>query len=250
VEYSRWAPLYRQIAAEFGFPFESEEAAAAELRALLPPEAFEAPIDRLGARIRDREVIVVGLAPGAGSPPLEKLGHAEATRAIVAADGAASICLSAGIVPEVIVTDLDGPVPAEVSANARGAFVVVHAHGDNRPALAEWVPQFPGPITGSWAGPPTEELVNFGGFTDGDRAVFLAEALGARRILLFGFDFEEVSQPDPGGRKLRKLAWARRVIDLLARESSVPIAWLRGDGSQRPVHVFEGVEEPTGPSIQ
>lgn len=249
MEYTRWVPEYRHIAEEFGFPFESEEAAALELTALLPPEARESPTERLRGRLQGREVIVVGLAPASGAPPIEKLGRAEHPRAVVAADGAAQVCLDAGIVPEVIVTDLDGPVAAEVSANARGALVLVHAHGDNRPAIAEWVPQFPGPLAGSWAGPPREELVNFGGFTDGDRAVYLAEAVGAGRILLFGFDFEDVRDPD-AVRKRRKLVWARRSIDRLARGSHTPMVWLRGDGSQLPWQVLDATADPTGPSTQ
>ena len=35
-------------------------------------------------------------------------------------------------------------------------------------------------------------VYNFGGFTDGDRAVFLAEELGAKKIFLIGFDFGEI----------------------------------------------------------
>ena len=33
---------------------------------------------------------------------------------------------------------------------------------------------------------------NFGGFTDGDRAVFLAVQLGAKKLILAGMDFGKV----------------------------------------------------------
>ena len=135
-------------------------------------------------------MIVVGLAPRAGPPPIWRLPSSEPPAVVVAADGATTACLDAGIVPGVIVSDLDGPLAAEVSANRRGSLVVVHAHGDNIEVVAEWVPQFPAELAGSWAGPPRPALLNVGGFTDGDRAVFLAEHSGA--------------QPDPAlGVRLR-----------------------------------------------
>ncbi|EQD44563.1 protein containing DUF115, partial [mine drainage metagenome] len=151
------------------------------------------------------------------------------------ADGAAEVCLRAGIVPDLLVTDLDGPVPTEVAANARGTLVVVHAHGDNEPALEEWVPQFPGELAGSWAGPPADDLLDVGGFTDGDRGAYLAAAAGARRVLLWGFDFDRVDDPDgPGAaRKRRKLRWARVALEALAADGAPVATWER-DGSVTP----------------
>ena len=236
MEYALWAPLYARIAAEFGYPFADEERSAEGLRALLPEPARLRPLERVARRLAGREVVVVGLAPDAGPPPLWRLPSFDAQPVVVAADGATVACLDAGIVPSVIATDLDGPVPAEIGANRRGALVAVHAHGDNRAAIEEWVPQFPGELVGSWAGPPGEGLFDVGGFTDGDRAVFLAEHVGARRILLWGFDFERTDAGEPGAaeRKRAKLAWARRAIDALAEASPTPIEFWRKDGSRGP----------------
>ena len=254
MEYAEWAPQYRRIAAEFAFPFAGEEAAAFELVGLLPPEAREAAGERLRARLDGRTAIVVGLAPGGGAPRLDRLPPEPRRPAILAADGAAERCLRAEIVPDVVVTDLDGPVPAEVTSNARGALLLVHAHGDNRSRLREWVPEFPGPLAGSWAGPPRHGLVDFGGFTDGDRAVFLAEALGATRILLVGFEFDRVDEPDPilASRKRAKLAWARRLVDLLAQRGRCPILTWPAEGPPVPYapQAPTGEELPSGPSTQ
>jgi 2-amino-4-hydroxy-6-hydroxymethyldihydropteridine diphosphokinase len=233
MEYPEWAPRYERIRSEFGFPMAAEERSAARLVQLLPEPARASGLARAVARLRDREVVVVGLAPHAGPPPIWRLSSPAAASAVVAADGATGVCLDAGIVPAVIVTDLDGPVAAEVAANRRGALAVIHAHGDNGPALEEWVPQFPGELAGSWAGPPTPELLDVGGFTDGDRAVCLAEHARARRILLWGFAFDRVEEPDPVAlaRKRAKLSWARRIVSDLARTSPVPIVDWRPDGS-------------------
>jgi len=233
VRYALWAPRYEEIRSDFGYPFEREELAAATLERLLPEGARHEPLQRLRPRLVGRDVIIVGLAPGAGPPPVWRLPATGSGPAVVAADGATRTCLGAGLVPNVVVTDLDGPVAAEVEANGRGAFVVVHAHGDNIAALERWVPEFPGEVAGSWAGPPRDGLLDVGGFTDGDRAAYLAEELGALRVLLWGFDDESVDEPEEAVRKMkrRKLRWARRLLEELAREGRTPLLWWRRDGS-------------------
>lgn len=235
MEYRRWAPCYERIRADLGFPWPQEEAARDLLRSLLPAEARRAPRERLRGRFEDRDAIVVGLAPRAGAPPLWKLPRAGRRPTLVAADGAAERCLEASLVPDVVVTDLDGPVPSEVSANASGALVLVHAHGDNRDALARWVPAFDGELAGSWAGAPDEELVNPGGFTDGDRAAYLAADAGAKRVLLWGFDFGELPPDEPRpAAKRAKLRWARVALDLLAGEIGDRLLLWERDGRLRP----------------
>jgi 2-amino-4-hydroxy-6-hydroxymethyldihydropteridine diphosphokinase len=236
MEYSTWAPFYERIAREFGFPFNREEQSANRLDELLPSAARAEPLERIRHRLSGRDVIVVGLAPSAGPPPIWRLPSTGRTPVVVAADGAAETCLGAGIVPSVIVSDLDGPVASEVAANRRGSLVVVHAHGDNLAAVSEWVPQFPGELAGSWAGPPRPTLIDVGGFTDGDRAVFLAEQCGAQRILLWGFDFDRVDEPEGAARsrKLAKLHWARRLIEELARSGSSRIELWQRDGTRVP----------------
>lgn len=216
MQYEQWAPVYERIRTRFGFDWERERASAARLRSLLPPDGppvFPAIVERL----KDREVVVVGQAPGAGPPPVWRLVQSRPPPAIVAADGATVPCLDAGLVPDVVVTDLDGPVPSEVVAVARGAIAVVHAHGDNAELIRRWVPEFRGPVLGTWAGAPTPPLLDLGGFTDGDRAAYLAEAAGARRVLLWGFDLGRVDPALPdAARKLEKLRWAAVSLEHLA----------------------------------
>jgi uncharacterized Rossmann fold enzyme len=250
VEYARWAPQYARIAEALGYDLGREEASARALVDVLPAEARETPLERCRARLVGRPAIVVGLAPGAGAPPLHLLAPSSLRPAVLAADGAAAACLSAGLVPDLVVTDLDGPVVSEVGSNARGSLVVVHAHGDNREAVERWVPEFSGELAGSWAGPPTEALLDVGGFTDGDRAAFLAEAAGASSVLLWGFAFDRVEESDPAAtaRKLRKLAFARESIVLLAGESRVPIEEWRADGSRRTIQP-PGVQPLDGPPL-
>ena len=233
MEYGLWAPEYLRIQRRFGFPFDRERRSADRLRALLHQAYRGDPILRLDPRVRGRLAVVVGLAPRGGAPPLWQLPASPTPPAILAADGAAARCLAAGLVPDLLVTDLDGPVPSEVAANARGSVAVIHAHGDNLAALEEWVPQFTGEVAGSWAGPPEDGLLDVGGFTDGDRAAFLAAHLGASRVLLWGFDFTSVEEEAPAdrARKLAKLACARELLAGLAARGEVPLDLWRRDGS-------------------
>ncbi|MHB1434709.1 MAG: 6-hydroxymethylpterin diphosphokinase MptE-like protein [Thermoplasmata archaeon] len=236
MEYRDWAPVYDRIREEFGFPFEREVASADCLEARVAERLAEDPLECLRAVLGGRTVVVCGLAPGAGAPPLWRLPADRDAPVLIAADGATEACLAAALVPTIIVTDLDGPVVSEVAAHRRGSRVVIHAHGDNRPAIEEWADQFPGILVGSWAGPPRPRLLNVGGFTDGDRAVLLAEHVGATRILLWGFDFRRVNEPDPirRARKLAKLAWARRIVSDAARRRQARIELWRPDGRLGP----------------
>lgn len=233
VRYDEWAPVYERICAAFDFDLVAERRAADRLRALAPQLDATTTLTRARSRIEGRDTVVVGLAPAAGPPPLWRLPPGGRKPAILAADGATQTCLTAGIVPDVVVTDLDGPVPSEASAQARGAFVIVHAHGDNLAALERWVPQLAGDLGGSWAGPPTPALIDVGGFTDGDRAAYLAAACGARRVLLWGFDFTHAVEPDARSRerKLAKLQWAERALGWLVTHDGAPVyRWTR-DGA-------------------
>jgi len=238
-----WAPFYRRVQAEYGYRMEGEQLAADRLLTLLPEAARSDPLGRIAARLRGREVVVVGLAPRAGAPPIWKLPAEQPGPALIAADGAAERCLEAGLVPDVLVTDLDGPVPAEVTANSRGALAVVHAHGDNVDALERWVPEFDGELAGSWAGPPEPSLLDVGGFTDGDRGAYLGAHVGARRVLLWGFEFDQTEEIEPLAhlQKVRKLRWAQESLALLAT-GPVPVLRWRPDGTLVPYE--------SGPSTQ
>lgn len=233
MRYDEWAPVYESIRAEFGFDLAAERRAADRLVALAPDIDAATSLTRARARIEGRDAVIVGLAPSAGPPPLWRLPPGGRRPAILAADGATQACLTAGLVPDLVVTDLDGPVASEVAAQARGSLVVVHAHGDNLAALERWVPQLRGDLAGSWAGPPTAALFDVGGFTDGDRAAYLAAECGARRVLLWGFDFTHAAEADPRSheRKLAKLQWAARSLGWLVTHDGAPLyRWTR-DGA-------------------
>jgi hypothetical protein len=205
MEFQFWERIYKEILEDFSFSRIRDEEAALLLSELL--------IDKKGDmveaahRLHGRAAAICGNAPSLAE---DLKGLQERDLAFVAADGATAVLLSRGVVPDIVVTDLDGPFDAIQSANAMGSIIVVHAHGDNLDALQKYVPLLNQVIGTSQCQPP-EGLFNFGGFTDGDRCVFLARALGAASIRLLGFDFED---PSVTPRKQKKLAWAKRLIEL------------------------------------
>lgn len=221
MDFSEWEKYYKQILLDFGYDRSKDEEAAEVLAGLSEGHELAGP-EELRKQLSDREVCVFGDGPSLGEALESKQFHGT----LVAADGATSALMAKGIVPDIIVTDLDGKVEDQVAANERGAIVVVLAHGDNIPALREWVPKFRGKLVVTSQSAPVKHLHNFGGFTDGDRAVYLADHFGARRITLVGFDFasdrgppytdpDELDMSDRAKVKRRKLTWANVLIAML-----------------------------------
>ena len=207
MNFNDWEPIYQKILNDFGFSREEDERSAQLLSELLEEKSDSLlPLEKLRSIIEDKEVIVCGKAPRL-SKDVVKL-QTKREKVIVAADGATTTLLSQGITPHVIVSDLDGVIDDIIEANERCAVIVVHAHGDNITKLKIYVPQLT-KILGTTQSRPLSNVFNFGGFTDGDRAVYLAKELGAKKINIIGFDFEDATV---GAMKKKKLLWAKRLI--------------------------------------
>jgi hypothetical protein len=128
---------------------------------------------------------------------------------VIAADGATSVLLRGALIPDLVCTDLDGVIADIITANRLGSLIVVHAHGDNMDMLKKVLPTLNENVLCTTQSKPLHNVYNFGGFTDGDRCVFLAKEFGARRIELIGFDFEDKNVSE---KKRKKLKWAKRLI--------------------------------------
>ncbi|MFQ5837334.1 MAG: 6-hydroxymethylpterin diphosphokinase MptE-like protein [Thermoplasmata archaeon] len=214
MEYREWEPYYQQILSDFGFDRRRDEQAALILSQLLPP-VTDAPVE-LRRALGGKVVTVLGNAPGLEA----ELPHATGT--VIAADEAVSVALSKGILPDIVVTDLDGRIEDLLVAAKRGSIVIIHAHGDNMPALKKWAGRFSSSCMGTTQSRPFANIHNFGGFTDGDRAAFLADHFGAREIRLIGFDFEKPNPKDqPPEVKMKKLAWAKKLLGILRRRCPI-----------------------------
>jgi uncharacterized Rossmann fold enzyme len=199
--FEEWEPIYLRILDEFGFSRIEDERSARVLETLLIGKTIcgEACIS---SRISE-DVTICGDALSL-APDLRSLGI---RGTVISADGATKTLIEAAVRPDIIVTDLDGDIRSQVQANQ-------HAHGDNLATIEDLVKCFEGPIAGTTQSKPFGYLHNFGGFTDGDRAVMLARHFGAKRIRLLGFDFKEPRWKEGRGTaiKSRKLEWARSLI--------------------------------------
>ena len=89
--------------------------------------------------------------------------------------------------PDIIVTDLDGDEDTIKKISKTKSIFVIHAHGDNIEKL-QIVKKIKNCV-GTTQTNPFNKIQNFGGFTDGDRGVFLANYFDAKKIILFGMDF-------------------------------------------------------------
>ncbi|WP_313695940.1 6-hydroxymethylpterin diphosphokinase MptE-like protein [Halorarum halobium] len=216
MEFAEWEPIYERILADFGYDRAGDESIRDRLAALAEP--FD--LDRL-----DCTGLTVAVA-GAG-PSLESdLDLARGADRVFAASTATDRLVDAGVAVDAMVTDLDKNPETGLERTERGEPVVAHAHGDNGDLVDEWLPRYDSAhVLATTQAAPAGPVRNFGGFTDGDRAAFLADALGADALRFPGWDFEDGSLT-PG--KARKLRWAERLLYLLERRRGERFAVLDG----------------------
>ena len=205
MEFDEWEPYYLEILEHFGITQEEDERAARILASLLKKDDCRL----LSTLCRGETVTVCGNAPCL-SLELDRIEGR-----IFAADAASEVLRRSGIRPDAVFTDLDGATDDFLAMNSEGTIMVIHAHGDNIPLLLHWVPLFCGPVVGTTQARPFPPLHNFGGFSDGDRAAFAADALLAERIRFVGFDLDD---QDVEPMKRGKLQWARRLLRLIGYE--------------------------------
>jgi 2-amino-4-hydroxy-6-hydroxymethyldihydropteridine diphosphokinase len=210
-----WEQKYREILREFNFDRKGDTRAAQVLN-LLVRTRF--PLNKLDREIKNKVVFVIGAGPSLSSSISSIKKFKKATK--IVADGATRALIENGIRPDIVVTDLDGSLEYLRKASKMNAVMVVHSHGDNIGVLP--IASLFRNCVGTTEGKPFGKIRNFGGFTDGDRCVFLARCFGAKRIILFGMDFgNKIGSYSKEGRynraiKLQKLGKARSLLEWLA----------------------------------
>ncbi len=210
-----WEIFYDSIIANLGFDRERDHYSCRILDIILSTRmelVFESR-RYLSKLLEGGDAIVVGDAFTSGCP-------SKSGKVLIAADAAFGVCLREGIIPDVVVTDLDGITRDMLGY--RDVVYVVHAHGDNIDKIVSLVPEVRGFLIGTAQCGCSHRVDVPGGFTDGDRGVYLAFSYGASRVYLYGFDFGRVSRLEkPSGtlinikNKLAKLAWAKLLLQLL-----------------------------------
>ncbi|VVB55370.1 6-hydroxymethyl-7,8-dihydropterin pyrophosphokinase [uncultured archaeon] len=228
-----WEEDYRRLSDTFGYSIKKDSDARDLLLTLLP----ETPDwDELQEEIEGEVAYVFGAGPSLQIDIAVLKKHDLLTDALtVAADGAAGALIDARITPNIIVTDLDGPEETLIKANKRGAKFVVHAHSDNTENMKEIIPKIKPPIYPTTQVAPKEPARNYGGFTDGDRAVRITGELKAATIILAGMDFGEKigthsGQKDPAAKK-KKLDYGKKLLEEYAskRRATILNVTAKGD---------------------
>ena len=176
-----WEAKYSEILKEFKYDERKDRESAIKLDKILKESKINQKIQNL---IKGNTVIVIGSGPSLSYaiPKLKKLKKVIK----IAADSSLKPLLENKIIPDIVVTDLDGDKNS-LKKIAKKSIMVVHAHGDNIGKL-ELVNDFKDCI-GTTQTRPFKKIKNYGGFTDGDRGVFLASHFEAKKIILFGMDF-------------------------------------------------------------
>ncbi|MCL1811820.1 MAG: DUF115 domain-containing protein [Methanomassiliicoccaceae archaeon] len=200
-----WEPIYKEIVDDFGYSRASDESSARLLKAVMMNSDLISDDDI----VLQKCVTVFGSSDG-----LEKDITSTAPRGTLIASGSSvGRVMEAGIVPEIVVTDLDGDIGPQIEASKNGAITFILAHGDNADLVQRYAQDFLGPIVLTTQSRPDNIVSNYGGFTDGDRAVCIARHFGAKNILLLGFDFDDPSEKGADRfTKKKKLRWAKKII--------------------------------------
>ena len=180
---SGWKKRYSEIRKEFNYSEKKDIESAVILNSIIKNSNINEKIINL---IKDKTVFVIGSGPSL-STAIPVLKNFKKTIKI-AADSSVKLLVDNGIIPDIVITDLDGDESILKKIGKKSIFIV-HAHGDNVEKL-EFAKKFTKCI-GTTQSNPFEKIQNFGGFTDGDRGVFLANHFDAKKIVLFGMDFGE-----------------------------------------------------------
>jgi uncharacterized Rossmann fold enzyme len=168
----KWISFYSKIREWLRFSYAKDYYSASLLNQLIVED-----YTYLLEEIKGKEVAVIGAGPS-----LTSIKEIDAD-IIISADGATNYLFKKGIIPDIVVTDLDG-----IEIFPEKSVYVVLAHGDNIDKIQK-VKKMKYMI-GTCQVMPFGRLKMFGGFTDGDRAVILAKIYGAEKILLYAMDFD------------------------------------------------------------
>jgi len=228
-EFNEW---YFKIITDFKFNIQEDRDARDFLSDILTQSSIIWSLEEILKSFKDliqskSYILVYGCGPSLEITMEKFEGKSFFNRSVnLAADGAAVFLKEKQIPVDGIFTDLDGITINEFNYPE---FLIVHAHGDNIKKLKffrEKMINFK-KIIGTTQVEPIKDILNPGGFTDGDRILFFIKSflLPHHRIFLIGMDFNSIigrySKPDltknqeANPIKLKKLGYAIKLVEWL-----------------------------------
>lgn len=198
-EFKDW---YFKIINDFNFDYNKDYRAREYLSKVLDLKAKEWHLDEIifsfQKRIQEKSnIFIYGCGPSLEVTVdyiIENLGMSIFGKSInLAADGAA-VFLKEKLIPvDAIFTDLDGITSSEFNYPD---FLIIHAHGDNIKKIRSFkqnIIKFQN-LIGTTQVEPNKNVINPGGFTDGDRILFFLRTMLApfNKLYLIGMDFKNI----------------------------------------------------------
>ena len=240
IEFRAW---YRKIVNDFNFDLQKDREARDLLSHILEKKPSSYNLEEILLSFKENiqkkeHICVYGCGPSLEESVdfiLSNLGKSFFSNCVnLAADGASRLLNERTIPIDGIITDLDGITKSDFS---KAKFVIVHAHGDNTLLLERFknaIINFT-KIIGTTQAESTYNLVNPGGFTDGDRilAFIISFLLPQQELYLIGMDFNDIVGiysklnheknylADP--IKFKKLQYALQIIEWLIPKIKIPL---------------------------
>ena len=217
-----WKTQFKEIRKEFGYLEKVDLNSAKKLDSLLKGKNSKRQFQNM---IRGKTVFIIGAGPSL-TRSLKYIKKSKNVTKIVA-DGAVRALLEKNIKPDILVTDLDGDLKSIKKIGKTRIPIIVHAHGDNYEKL-EIVKKLKN-VVGSTQTRKIGKIENFGGFTDGDRCVFLAEYFNASKIVLIGMDFGQKIGKYSKHRivdrkiKIKKLKFGKKIVEWIGTKSKADL---------------------------
>ena len=118
MEFDKWYPIYKEILHDFSFSEEEDIASSKILNQLLNEHTNIISEKILSDIIFGKEIYICGAGQNLDGS-IEKHFDELQSNCIISADGATTGLLKAGLMPDIIVTDFDGDLSDQLSANEK-----------------------------------------------------------------------------------------------------------------------------------
>jgi uncharacterized Rossmann fold enzyme len=221
--------FYDPISAELGLDKARDILSRNILWEILEARSDAEPVDELRFNMERKVAVIFGAGPSLSSD-LTGLSSFLKRRnpVLISADGAVDALAERDLGSTFLVSDLDSSSENALKENSETGFVFAHAHGDNMDLVKKIVPDLGKNTLGTTQVEPRFPILNFGGFTDGDRACYIVASFRPSTIVLSGMDFGSVEgeysvnrySNISNQRRNIKMAWGKRSLEFLISETT------------------------------
>lgn len=235
IEFKDW---YYKISNDFGFNYQKESESRDYLANILQKKVnkynLETILKDFQTMVENKSYILIyGCGPSLESTVDNLVNHIGirlfSEFLNFTADGASILLRERGLPINCIFSDLDGITVKEFNITD---FIVIHAHGDNIDKIKLFEPEILKfhNVIGTTQIEPSNNIINPGGFTDGDRILYFLRPLikPMQKLFLIGMDFQNIigkyskldinADQEGSLMKKKKLRYAMELIKWLKKK--------------------------------